>query len=641
MKLNFKKNKKVKRESDFLEVEEILFNKEAVSKLKEEELSRLEVSIGKWGLNSIFLFGIFLLIFALGLVGYLNFAKGDEYQQIAQKNALKSIPIIADRGLIFDNHNRVLVYNQEVFDLVFFPAYLPVDKIEREKILKKIEEKPEIAAAINKENLEEDDPLESIILQSNLSREEAIRWESYFAGYSAVQVIRQNLRQYTSPLAFSHILGYVGRVSAEDIQKNPLYSNFVKIGKAGLESFYEDNLRGQDGEIKILRNAYMEILGQSVVKEPVVGNNLYLTIDSDLQEYSYKIFARQIDSLGKERGGVAIVSDPQSGEILSLVSYPGYDINGLSKGITQKEFEALINSKVTPLFNRAVSGLYNPGSTIKPIIAIAALEENIIDPLKKIETHGYITIPNPYFPDRPSIFVDWRNNGVVNMQDAIARSSNVYFYIIGGGYEDFVGLGIERIRNYLEKFQFNLVTGIDLPAEKVSNIPDEKSKNPWRIGDTYNVSIGQGDLLTTPIRLITSLNVMINGGKILRPYLLDHIADNNQRTIFQNEIQVAKDNFLNSKNIEIVKEGMRKTVTSPLGTAHTLIDLPFSVGGKSGSAQTSGNTKTNALFYAFAPYDDPQISVLILIEDVPEGSLNAIPVAKDILMWYYKNRGFK
>ncbi|HOD96645.1 MAG TPA: penicillin-binding protein 2 [Candidatus Paceibacterota bacterium] len=641
MKLNFKKNKKVKRESDFLEVEEILFNKEAVSKLKEEELSRLEVSIGKWGLNSIFLFGIFLLIFALGLVGYLNFAKGDEYQQIAQKNALKSIPIIADRGLIFDNHNRVLVYNQEVFDLVFFPAYLPVDKIEREKILKKIEEKPEIAAAINKENLEEDDPLESIILQSNLSREEAIRWESYFAGYSAVQVIRQNLRQYTSPLAFSHILGYVGRVSAEDIQKNPLYSNFVKIGKAGLESFYEDNLRGQDGEIKVLRNAYMEILGQSVVKEPVAGNNLYLTIDADLQEYSYKTLARQIDNLGKERGGVVIVSDPQSGEILSLVSYPGYDINSLSKGITQKEFETLINSKVTPLFNRTVSGLYNPGSTIKPIIAIAALEENIIDPFKKIETHGYITIPNPYFPDRPSIFVDWRNNGVVNMQDAIARSSNVYFYIIGGGYEDFVGLGIERIRNYLEKFQFNLVTGIDLPAEKVSNIPDEKSKNPWRIGDTYNVSIGQGDLLTTPIRLITSLNVMINGGKILRPYLLDHIADNNQRTIFQNEIQVAKDNFLNSKNIEIVKEGMRKTVTSPLGTAHTLIDLPFSVGGKSGSAQTSGNTKTNALFYAFAPYDDPQISVLILIEDVPEGSLNAIPVAKDILMWYYKNRGFK
>lgn len=205
------------------------------------------------------------------------------------------------------------------------------------------------------------------------------------------------------------------------------------------------------------------------------------------------------------------MSDPQSGKILSLISYPGYDINSLSRGLTTKEFESLKNSKLNPLFNRVVSGLYNPGSTIKPIMAIAALEENIIDPFQKIETHGYISIPNPYFPDQPSIFVDWRNNGTVDMQEAIARSSNVYFYIIGGGYENMVGLGIERIKNYLEKFHFNLVTGIDLPAEKIGNIPDEKSKNPWRIGDTYNVSIGQGDLLTTPIRLLTSLNVIANG----------------------------------------------------------------------------------------------------------------------------------
>ncbi|HOV88558.1 MAG TPA: penicillin-binding protein 2 [Candidatus Paceibacterota bacterium] len=640
MRLPFKRDKKLKRESDFLEAEEILFNKEAVSRLKEEEeLGRLEVPIGQWGLNAIFVCGVFILIFSLGLVAYLNFVKGKEYQQAAERNVLKSVPIIADRGLIFDNQNKTLVYNQEVFDLVFFPAYLPIDKAEREKVLKKIEDRPEIAAAFSEEDFQKGNPLDSVILQSNLSREEAIKWESYFGGYSAVQVIRQNLRQYVSPLIFSHVLGYVGRVSAEDIQKNPLYNKLEKIGRAGIESFYEDNLRGQNGEIQIQRNAYMEILGQSIVKQPVAGNNLYLTIDSDLQEYSYKRLAQQIKDLGKERGGVVIVSDPQSGKILSLISYPGYDINSLSRGLTTKEFESLKNSKLNPLFNRVVSGLYNPGSTIKPIMAIAALEENIIDPFQKIETHGYISIPNPYFPDQPSIFVDWRNNGTVDMQEAIARSSNVYFYIIGGGYENMVGLGIERIKNYLEKFQFNLVTGIDLPAEKIGNIPDEKSKNPWRIGDTYNVSIGQGDLLTTPIRLLTSLNVIANGGKILRPYLLDRIEDNNQRTIFQNETQIVKDNFLDAKNVEIVKKGMQKTVTSPLGTARVLSDLPFSVGGKSGSAQTAANTKINALFYAFAPYDNPKISILILIEDVPEGSLNAIPVAKDILMWYYKNRG--
>ncbi|HOK34859.1 MAG TPA: hypothetical protein PLB19_01835, partial [Candidatus Paceibacterota bacterium] len=160
MRLPFKRDKKLKRESDFLEAEEILFNKEAVSRLKEEEeLGRLEVPIGQWGLNAIFVCGVFILIFSLGLVAYLNFVKGKEYQQAAERNVLKSVPIIADRGLIFDNQNKTLVYNQEVFDLVFFPAYLPIDKAEREKVLKKIEDRPEIAAAINKENLEEDNPL--------------------------------------------------------------------------------------------------------------------------------------------------------------------------------------------------------------------------------------------------------------------------------------------------------------------------------------------------------------------------------------------------------------------------------------------------------------------------------------------------
>jgi len=640
MRLHFRKYKKLKRSSDFLEAEEILFNKEAISNLKEEEeIQRLEISISRWGLDFLLGASIFALIFSLGLVGVLNFAKGGQFQQAAQRSALKSIPIIANRGLIFDRFNKALVYNQEVFDLIFFPAYLPIDKSEREKVLKKIEEKPEIAQIINEEYLKKENPLESVVLKSDLSREEAIMWESFFAGYPAVQVMKQNLRHYESPLAFSHLLGYVGRVSMEDIQKNPLYNNFIKIGKTGIEAFYEDNLRGIDGEIKILRNAYMEILGQSVFKDPQAGDNLYLTIDAKLQEYSYKRLSQQINYLGKEKGGVVIISEPSTGEIFTLVSYPGYDINAFSKGVSQKEFENLSKSKDNPMFNRAVSGLYNPGSTIKPIMAVAALEEKIIDPFKKIETHGYLSLPNPYFPDRPSIFLDWRNNGYVNMQDAIARSSNVYFYIIGGGYENFEGLGIKRIKEYLEKFQFNAITGIDLPAEKIGNIPDENSKNIWRIGDTYNISIGQGDLLTTPIRLITGLNTLINGGNIMRPYLLDRIEDNNQRMIFQNKPQVIQDNFLKPENLKIIKDGMRETVTSSLGTAYSLANLPFSVGGKSGSAQTAGNTKINALFFAFAPVENPKISILVLIEDVPEGSLNAIPIAKDILLWYYQNRG--
>lgn len=644
MRFNFKKYKKLQRRNDFLEAEEILFNKEAVSKLKDEEdLERLELSVGRWGLDFVLMLGIFILIFSLGFIGYLNFAKGSDFKMAAQRSALKSIPIIADRGLIFDSFNKVLVYNQEVFDLVFFPVYLPTDKIEREKVLIKIKEKPEIAEVINADYLKKENSLDSLVIKSNITREEAIMWESYFAGYPAVQVIRQNLRQYKDPLSLCHIIGYVGRVSSDDIKKNPQYSNFTKIGKTGLEAFYEDNLRGENGEIKVLQNAYMEVLSQSIAKKSQAGNNLFLTIDSDLQEYAYKRLEQQINSLGskKERGGVVIISEPQTGKILSLISYPGYDINAFSKGVSRDYFNQLKESKLNPFLNRTIAGLYNPGSTIKPFIATAALEEKIIDPNQKIETHGYLSLPNPYFPDKPSIFPDWRDNGSVDIKDAIARSSNVYFYIIGGGYNNFQGLGIKRIKEYLEeKFQFNLVTGIDLPEEKIGHVPDENSKDKWTVGDTYHVSIGQGDLVTTPIRLITGLNSIINGGKIMRPYLLDYIKNNNQ-VVFQNNPQIVKENFVSVNNLEVVKEGMRETVTSPMGTAYVLSTLPFSLGGKSGSAQTSGNTKTNALFYTFAPYNNSKISILILIEDVPEGSLNAVPVAKDILLWYYKNRGLE
>jgi len=636
-----RKNKKLKRESDFLEAEEILFNKEALAKVSEfEEIQKLEISVGRWGLDLISFFGIFIFIMAFSIVLFLNTVHGNELKLSAQRNAIASIPIIADRGLIFDRFDKSLVYNQEVFDLVFFPNYLPIEKEKREEVLNKIYQNSEIKNLFSEENLIENfDFLEPFVLKSNLTREEAIQFESYFAGYPVIQVVRQNLRQYQSSLAFSHLLGYTGRVSKEDIEKNPQYQNFSKIGKNGLEAFYEDYLRGEDGEIKILRNAAMEILEQSANKEPERGDNLKLTIDGELQEYSYKRLSQQIKNIGKERGGIVLITNPQTGEILTLVSYPGYDINLFSKGIDQREFELLMNSPLKPLFNRVVSGLYNPGSTIKPIMAISALQEKVIDPFEKIETHGYISIPNPYFPDKPSIFVDWRNNGYVDMQDAIARSSNVYFYIIGGGYDKYQGLGIQRIKEYLEKFNFNQISGIDLPAEKIGNIPDEKSKKIWRIGDTYNVSIGQGDLTTTPIRLITALNSLINGGKILKPYLVSEIIDNNQRIIFKNQPQIIQENFLDSENLKIVKDGMKKTVTSPLGTAYTLNDLPFSVGGKSGSAQTFGNTKINALFFSFAPAENPKISLLVLIEDVPEGSLNAIPVAKDILLWYYKNRG--
>ena len=408
-----------------------------------------------------------------------------------------------------------------------------------------------------------------------------------------------------------------------------------------MESFYEKELRGIPGQITVLRDATMQILGQSAVEASVAGNNLYLSIDKEFQEYFYNRLKQQVNSLGGERGAVGIVMDTQTGELISLVSYPGFDNNAFSVGISQEYYSYLINSKSQPFFNRIIAGAYNPGSTLKPILAAAGLEENLIDPDKKIETHGYISIPNPYNPDNPSIFPDWKNHGYVNMYDAIARSSNVYFYILGGGLGDIKGLGIDRIAEYLEKFGFDKITEIDLVGENTGYIPTPENKKGdiWRIGDTYHASIGQGDVLVTPIRLLTDLNSLINGGCVLRPFLVKKITDNQGQTIKEAQIECEMKDVIKKENLELIRKAMIQTVKSPNGTGKILNDLPFTSGGKSGTAQTASNTKLNALFFAFAPVENPKISMLILIENVKDGALNAIPVAKDALLWYYQNRG--
>lgn len=644
MKFNFRKYKKISRKNSFLEPEEVLFNKEALSRLgPEENIQKLEVEVGKWGLKLISYLGAFLFLGSLIFIFYFNVLQSDYYKASAEKNSLKYISVPAERGLIYDRFNKPLLYNKPVFDLVFFPNYLPSEEDKRSDLFKKMEE--EIGySSVQVEEIIKKQPgafLKSFVLKEDLTNQEVIGLESAFVGYPAIQVIRQNIREYESPLSFSHLLGYLGRVSEEDLEKDPELLDFERIGKTGLESFYEKELRGTPGRTTILRDAAMQILGQSTGEEAVAGNNLYLSIDKEFQEYLYNRLRQQVNSLGGERGAVGIVMDTQTGELLSLVSYPGFNNNSFSVGISQDQYSSLVNSKSQPLFNRVIAGAYNPGSTIKPILASAGLEENLIDPDKKIETHGYITIPNPYDPSNPSIFPDWKNHGYVNMYDAIARSSNVYFYILGGGLGEVEGLGIDRIAEYLGKFGFDKITGLDLKGEDTGFIPTSENKKGdiWRIGDTYHASIGQGDVLATPVRLLTDLNSLVNGGCILKPFLVKKITDSQNQNIKETQIECQIKDVIKKENLELVRKAMVQTVKSVNGTGKILNDLPFTSGGKSGTAQTAGNTKLNALFFAFAPAENPKISMLILIENAKDGALNAIPVAKDALLWYYQNRG--
>jgi penicillin-binding protein 2 len=310
------------------------------------------------------------------------------------------------------------------------------------------------------------------------------------------------------------------------------------------------------------------------------------------------------------------------------------------------EKRAVLTSPTRPLFNRALGGLYSPGSTIKPLVGVAALKEGVISSDQKIFSPGYIDIPNPYFPDQPTRYEDWRYQGWVNLAAAIAQSSDVYFYLVGGGSPvpshatptldgqgGIHGLGIARLNAWWQKFNLGSLTNIDLPGEAKGLLPnaDEKGKSgnrPWLLGDTYNVSIGQGNLLLTPVQLISYIGAIANTGKVFRPFLA--------KTYVQP--QVLQDLTDLAPQIKEVQQGMLQAVQSSQGTAFTLKDLPFSVGAKTGSAQIKNNAQENAFFVGYAPADTPQIAILVLIENSKEGSLNAVPIAKDVLNWYYTHR---
>jgi len=269
------------------------------------------------------------------------------------------------------------------------------------------------------------------------------------------------------------------------------------------------------------------------------------------------------------------------------------------------------------------------------------LAENTIDPAYKIDdTLGYISVPNQYYPDIIYTYHDWKAHGFVDMRRALAVSANVYFYEIGGGYKNIKGLGIDRIEKYLKLFGFGPPLGIDLPGETGGLVPNPAWKKAvkhedWYTGDTYNVSIGQGDVIITPLQLAAAMAAIANGGTLWRPKLVSKIIDSNNNTLEEFKSETIRTNLVDNNKLEIVREGLRDAVTE--GSVYLLKDLPIKVAGKTGTAQVYSNInkKTNAWFTGFAPYEDPQIAIAVVIESAGEGSTTAVPVAKEVFQWYY------
>jgi penicillin-binding protein 2 len=324
--------------------------------------------------------------------------------------------------------------------------------------------------------------------------------------------------------------------------------------------------------------------------------------------------------------------------VLALISYPSYDNNSFSGGISQIEYDKIINDSSQPLFNRAIQAKYPTGSTIKPFEASAALQEKIISPDKEINDIGYILVKNQYDPSIVYKYTGITPHGWVDVRKAIAVSSNIYFYTIGGGYEDQKGLGPTKIKEYLSLFGWDQKTGIDLPGEFSGFIPDQAWKRatkgqPWWDGDTYNLAIGQSDLQTTPLQVASAYCAIANGGTLYKPQIVKSVLG-----VKEFSPEIIRSNFIDEENLKIVREGMRDGVSQSYGGSKILNDLPVAVASKTGTAQIGVDNHFNVWSSVFAPYDNPEIVLVVTVENVQGFGAVTLPVAHDVLNWYFSEK---
>jgi penicillin-binding protein 2 len=516
---------------------------------------------------------------------------------------------------------------------------LPKEEAERNIIISRIEgifgkKENEIKNLLASANFFSFEP---ILIETGLDGEKALVLEAEINDLKGFNLEKNLQREYTYSSYLAHILGYVGRMNEQDIKDHPDFFATEIIGKDGIELQYDQILRTLPGRKETEVDAVGRIIKEVSHNESTRTKGLLLSIDISLQQKLYDELAKAAKKFGATNAS-AVALDPRNGNVLALVSLPGFDNNFFAKGISQSDYTELINDPNQPLFNRAVSGQYPPGSTIKPFIGAAALEEKIIKPKQTINDTGDLVIGNQYNPDVVYRFPDWKVHGPVDIYSAIAQSCDVYFYHIGGGYGDFAGLGVDRIEKYLKQFGFGGLTGIDLPAEKNGFVPNktwkkEEKKENWFVGNTYHLSIGQGDLTVTPLQMAVFTAAIANGGTIWQPKIVDKIMDSEKNIINDIQPQGRAVDFISKSNLEIIRNAMQQVVLA--GSAQYLKTLPIEAAGKTGTAQTVPGKEPNAWFTSFAPFENPEIALAILIEEGKEGSSAAVPVAKEVLEWYF------
>lgn len=616
----------------------------------------------------------------------LQAVAGAQYAEMARRNRTRLITMDTPRGVMYDRTHQLLVRNLPRFDVLLIPAYVPGDDQVREAILQRLHELLDLPLVSDlapphfppyygqarwglRDLVDQGSnyaPYRPIILKEDVPSDAAFTIEEEHLDLPGVLVEVNSYREYLTDGLTAHLTGYMGPIPARAVDQygeEQGYDPDDAVGLSGLEYSYEDELRGRKGTKTIevdVAGREVRALGQAV--PPVPGQNLVLTLDLDLQRYLDGILRKGMKQAGSE-SAIAIVSKVHTGEILAMVSLPTFDNNLFASGISRKDFTRLNTDPTHPMLNHAIAGLYPPGSVFKLVPASAALQEQVVDRWTLItcpQDSGVLWLPNKYYPDDPTLaqpFYCWTHkwgygHGRLDFVSGVAVSCDIYFYMLGGGLLDhFEGLGLDRLRTYAEAFGYGNRSGIDLPAESAGLIPDEKWKRVthgqrWTTGDTYNMTIGQGDVLATPLQVLNATAAVANGGTLYRPQLLYQLQDADGNIVRDFEPQVIRQLPVSEVNLELLRQGMRAVVLR--GTAQWLqVGGGLEVAAKTGTSEfceqypecldEDGNIiTTHAWFTAFAPYQDPEIAVVVFVFGGGEGATTAMPIAAEILNYYFQ-----
>ncbi|MBX4201220.1 penicillin-binding protein 2, partial [Candidatus Parcubacteria bacterium] len=558
--MDFNRYKINKTEED-VETHHVFLDTLAHSREKELGLSekKFEVKISEQFVYLMFGFFILLALVLFSKTFYLQVVQGHSLYIASQNNKGKISLINPERGIIYDSNGRKLVSNSPAYDLVCdkrsFIGELPAQ-------LKEIND---IAVMLGKpyneiEEIIKNSEESKILVSENIPQETLLVLEARHNDLPHCSIEKNTVRNYATGPVFSPVLGYIGKIDRDTLKSSENYTASDYIGKVGLEKSYESYLRGVPGRKEEVKNALGETQDDSVVEQPKSGNNLILNIDADLQKAVYQALEKSIKNIGSKKGA-AVALDPRTGAVLALVSYPAYDDNIFSHGISKTDFDKILQDPSQPFFNRAIAAQYPTGSAIKPFLASAALQENLISPNKIINDPGYILVHSQNDPSVTYKFAGVIPHGLVDMREAIAVSSNIYFYTIGGGYEGQKGLGPSRIKKYLDLYGFEQKTGVDLPGEFKGFVPSpewkkQAKKENWWDGDTYNLSIGQSDLQVTPLQVAVAYSAIANGGTIYKPQIVQKVVESAGAAgniVKEFKPEIVSQNFINPEYLQIVR----------------------------------------------------------------------------------------